>query len=173
MNKEEKTGETTQFIKEMDAELLGWENPVARLREALDQDQFALYAQPIVDLRTESAPPGNIAMVEVLVRLREEEAHMLPPGEFLPAFEHYKMRAELDRWVVRSALATLARGGARGTIRQLGINVSSQALEERGFAAFVATQLKQTRLGPASLVFEIDESDVLDRRAAAERFAAE
>ena len=169
MSKEEKPGETAQFIKEMDAELLGWEDPAAHLREALDQDHLCLYGQPIVDLRA----GGGIAMVEVLVRLREEEAHMLPPGEFLPAFEHYKMMAELDRWVVRSALKTLAGVGPRSAIRQFGINVSSQAIDEPGFAAFVATQLKQTRLAPASLVFEIDESDALDRRAACERFAAE
>jgi len=168
MSTEEKPGETTQFIKEMDAELVGWENPAAHLREALDQDHLCLYGQPIVDLRAD----GAIAMVEVLVRLREEEARMLPPGEFLPAFEHYKMMAELDRWVVRSALRTLARGVTRSAIRQLGINVSSQAIEEPGFAAYVATQLKETSLAPASLVFEIDEGDALDRRAACERFAA-
>jgi len=173
MANEDKPGETTQFIQKMDAELLGWEDPAAHLREALDQDHLCLYAQPIIDLRPESSSPGNIAMVEVLVRLREEEARMLPPGEFLPAFEHYKMMAELDRWVVRSALQTLARGGSRNAIRQLGVNVSTQTIEEPGFAAYVATQLREVRLAPATLVFEIDEGDALDRRAAAERFAGE
>lgn len=165
MSETEKPGETTQFIEKMDAELLGWAHPAERLREALDHDQFRLYAQPIVAL----APPGGIAMAEVLVRLREDEARMLPPGDFLPAFQHYRMMAELDRWVVRSALRKLGEGGA---IRRLSVNVSAQTIEEPGFAAFVAMQLRLAALAPDALVIEIDETDVLDRRAAAERFAA-
>jgi EAL domain-containing protein (putative c-di-GMP-specific phosphodiesterase class I) len=116
------------------------------------------------------APPGGIAMAEVLVRLREEETRMLPPGDFLPAFEHFKMMGELDRWVLRGALRQLERGGA---VRRLSINVSGQTIEDSGFAPFVAVQLRLASLDPASLVFEIDENDALDRREAAERFAAE
>lgn len=166
MSETEKPGEETQFIQRMDAELLGWAHPAERLREALDHDQFRLEAQPIVAL----SPPGLIAMAEVLVRLREDEARMLPPGDFLPAFQHYRMMAELDRWVVRSALRKLGEGGAIG---KLSVNVSWQTIEEPGFAAFVAMQLRLAALAPASLVIEIDESEVLNRRAAAERFAAE
>ena len=166
MAEKDAPGETTQFIQKMDSKLLGWEQPAARLREALDYDHLRLYAQPILAL----APPGGVALAEVLVRLREEEARMLPPGDFLPAFEHYKMMAELDRWVVRNALRKLGEGGK---LRKLSVNVSAQTIEEPGFAPFVAVQLRLASLEPASLVIEIDENDALDRRPAAERFAAE
>lgn len=162
----DKLSETGQFIQKMDGQLLGWDQPAARLREALDYDHFRLYAQPILAL----APPGGVAMAEVLVRLREEETRMLPPGDFLPAFEHFRMMGELDRWVLRSALRQLERGGA---LKRLSINVSGQTIEEPGFAPFVAVQLRLACLDPACLVFEIDENDAIDRRQAAERFAAE
>ena len=165
-DKKDKLSETGQFIRKMDGELLGWESPVTRLREALDYDHFRLYAQPIVAL----APPGGAALAEVLVRLREEETRMLPPGDFLPAFEHFRMMGELDRWVVRNALKHLGQGGG---VRKLSVNVSSQTIEEPGFAPFVAVQLKLAVLEPAALVIEMDENDALDRGAAAERFAAE
>ena len=165
-----KPGETTQFLQKMDGELLGWEEPAKHLREALDQDHLCLYVQPIVSLRQEDPSARSIAMVEILVRLREEEARMLPPGDFLPAFEHYRMMAELDRWVLRHALRRLGQGGGAG---KLSVNVSAQTIEEPGFAPFVAIQLRLASLDPGSLVIEIDESDVIDRRAAAERFAAE
>ena len=170
MAEKEPPGETTQFIQKMDGELLGWDQPAARLREALDYDHFRLYAQPIVALQKADAAPGAVAMAEVLVRLREEEARMLPPGDFLPAFEHYKMMGELDRWVVRNALRRLGEGGKIG---RLCVNVSGQTIEEPGFAPFVAVQLRLAGLAPDALVIEIDENDALDRRAAAERFAAE
>jgi diguanylate cyclase len=162
----DKLSDSGQFLRDMDGQLLGWEEPAARLREALEYDHFRLYAQPIVAL----AAPGGIAMAEVLVRLREEEARMLPPGDFLPAFEHYRMMGELDRWVVRNALRRLGEGGA---VKRLSVNVSAQTLEEPGFAPFVAVQLRLAGLDPAALVIEIDENDTLDRREAAERFAAE
>ncbi len=154
------------FLEQMEAQLTGWEHPAARLREALDYDHFRLYAQPIVPVA-----PGGAALAEVLVRLREEETRMLPPGDFLPAFEHYRMMPDLDRWVLRNALRHL--GVAGGKIRRLSLNVSGQTLEQPGFAPLVAMQLRLASVPPDAVVFEIDENDVLDRRAAAERFAHE
>jgi EAL domain-containing protein (putative c-di-GMP-specific phosphodiesterase class I) len=149
-----------------DPGLTGWEQPAARLREALEYDHLRLYAQPIVALE----PPGGIALAEVLVRLREEEARMLPPGDFLPAFEHYRMMPELDRWVVRNALRHPQQGGA---VSRLSINLSGQTLEEPAFVPFVAMQLRIAAIEPSAVVFEIDENDALDRAAAAQAFAAE
>jgi EAL domain-containing protein (putative c-di-GMP-specific phosphodiesterase class I) len=166
MASEEKPGDSPQFIEKMDAELLGWEQPAAHLREALDQDHLCLFAQPIVSL----AAGGGVAMVEILVRLREEEELMLPPGEFLPAFEHYRMMGELDRWVLRNAVRKLAGGGA---VRMISVNASSQSIEEPGFAEFAAAQLLEAGLSPDALVIEVEEAELLDRRAAAERFAGE
>lgn len=162
----EPAGETTQFMKEMDQELIGWEEPEAHMRDALDQDQFCLFAQPIKRL----SDRNDIAMVEVLVRLREEEALMLPPGDFLPAFEHYGMMAELDRWVVRNALKRLVKGGAIDTIS---VNVSAQAISDPGFPRFVASKLKRYGLKPACLVIEVGEADSLDRAESSARFAAQ
>ena len=170
MSEKDKLSDTGKFIQKMDGQLLGWDQPAARLREALDYDHFRLYAQPILALVPQNPAPEGIALAEVLVRLREEETRMLPPGDFLPAFEHYRMMGELDRWVVRSALRRLEHGGA---IKRLTVNVSGQTMEEPGFAPFVAVQLRLASLDPASLVIEIDENDALDRRPAAERFAAE
>jgi len=170
MPEKEKPGDTTQFLQRMDGELLGWERPAARLREALDYDHFRLYAQPILSLRPENPAPEGIALAEVLVRLREEETLLLPPGDFLPAFEHYGMMSELDRWVVRNAVRRLGQGGRVG---RLSVNISGQTMEAPDFAAFVAVQLRLAALDPASLVIEIDENDAIDRREAAERFAAE
>ena len=90
-----------QFLEKMSHELAGWSDPLARLREALERDELQLYCQPILSL----GPKGGFTMAEVLVRLREEEAAMLPPGEFLPVFEHYGMMPELDRWIASEIAA--------------------------------------------------------------------
>ena len=92
---------------EADPGLSGWEDPLASLRRALAQDEMQIYCQPILSLR-----PGDpkYPMAEVLVRLREEEESLLPPGDFLPVFEHYRMMTDLDCWVVGKTIEWIAQG---------------------------------------------------------------
>jgi EAL domain-containing protein (putative c-di-GMP-specific phosphodiesterase class I) len=155
-----------QFLDQMSHELAGWRDPFARLRQALDRDELQLYCQPILALR----PPGGFVMAEVLVRLREEEALMLPPGDFLPVFEHFGMMPELDRWVVSHVVRW--RAGARpGGVRSFSVNISVQTIGDPEFPGFVASELRAMKVLPAELTFEIEESSVLARTGSAMQFA--
>lgn len=154
-----------QFIESMDRELVGWSDPVERLQQALVKNELELYCQPILSLTGSERFP----IAELLVRLREEEVALLPPGEFLPVFEHYGMMPQLDRWVVRSALQRLARGSKIGN---LSVNISAQAIVDHEFPAFVADQLGSTGVQASALIFEIDEVDVLTGFDAVARFGA-
>ena len=143
--------------------LSGWVDPHARLRQALDKDELALYGQPIHALRDSGAQP----MAEILVRLREEEMALLPPGEFLPVFERFGMMPELDNWVLRRLLRHLM-GAAQA--QRFCINVSRQSLLKAQLPKLFAEQVKLTGVRAASVVFEIDESDLLAERQAAVDF---
>lgn len=155
-----------QFLEKMNRELAGWSDPVARLRQALARDDLQLYCQPILSLR----PPGALLMAEALVRLREEEALLLPPGDFLPVFEHFKMMGELDRWIVRHVVRWLADPPSRGQ-RRFSVNVSGQALQDAAFPKFIADELLARRVPPQVLAFEVDEGDTLAQPQSAARFA--
>src|SRR5262245_23024547 len=143
-----------QSLKKMDSQLTGWADPVARLRQAIEKNEFELFCQPVAALGGE----GGYAMGEVLVRMREEERALLPPGEFLPVMEHYRMMPQLDRWVVRNATQRLA-GGLR--LPRLTINISGQTLGDLEFPRFVAAQLSSNGLRAEQLIFEVDESDAM------------
>jgi EAL domain-containing protein (putative c-di-GMP-specific phosphodiesterase class I) len=149
--------------RQMDADLAGWDEPASRLRQALDKDELALYCQPIAALTGAVRFP----MAEVLVRLREEEKAMLPPGEFLPVFEHYRLMPDLDRWVVRKVVQHLAAGSL---VPRFAINVSSQTLDDPDFARAVALELVTQAVPGTSLLFEIGESDTLSRLETTLRF---
>src|SRR5438132_12474598 len=110
----------------MDSQLTGWTDPAAHLRQALEKDEFALFCQPVLTLQGAERYPFG----EVLVRMREEEQALLPPGEFLPVFEHYRMMPQLDRWVLRNAAKHLA-GGSK--FSRLSINLSGQTAEDPEF----------------------------------------
>jgi len=152
------------FIERADSELSGWTDPVQRLRDAVENDEFELYCQPILQIAGHERYP----MAEVLVRLREEERALLPPGEFLPIFEHYKMMPQLDRWVVRNTVKRLAQGSR---IARFTVNLSGQALEDQDFVRFVSAQLSVHQVAADKLLFEIDESDALLRLGACKRFS--
>jgi len=158
-------GSVDEFLQQMDSELVGWADPVERLRTAIDKDEFELYCQPILAFQGAERYP----LAEVLVRLREEEKALVPPGEFLPVFEHYRMMPQLDRWVVRHTVKRLAQGSR---IRHFTVNLHGQTLEDAEFPRFVAAQLASNQVAAQRLLFEIDESDALLRLGAASQFAA-
>jgi EAL domain-containing protein (putative c-di-GMP-specific phosphodiesterase class I) len=149
-----------KFLDQMDQALTGWSDPAARLHAALDNDELTLYCQPIRSLTAEGYP-----MAEVLVRMREEEKALLPPGEFLPVFEHYRMMPHLDRWVVRALAGRLK---LRSKVPRFTINLSGQTLEDADFPDYVAEQARAARIAPGAMLFEIDEADLLFRPRAAE-----
>jgi EAL domain-containing protein (putative c-di-GMP-specific phosphodiesterase class I) len=153
-------------IDQTSVELTGWANPLARLRAALEKDEFALYCQPVAAVQAGGA---RFPMAEVLVRMREEERALLPPGEFLPVFEHYGMMPTLDRWVLRHTVQHFA-GGSR--IPRFTINVSGQTLKDAAFPAYAAAELRAAGVAMDAVMFELDESDVLARPEHSASFAA-
>jgi EAL domain-containing protein (putative c-di-GMP-specific phosphodiesterase class I) len=136
-------------------------DPAAYLRQALAEDAFVVFCQPICALGN----PLTYPIAEALVRLREEEAALCPPGEFLPVLEHYGLMPELDRWVVRKVLRHVS-GGAQ---RSFSVNVSPQTLQDAAFPAFVARELNASAVQAERLLFEVDEPDALS--PAGHRFA--
>ena len=152
------------LLQKEDAALMGWTEPAERLRLALEKNELTLFCQPIAAL----SGPVRFPMAEVLVRLREEEKALLPPGEFIPVFEHYRLMPDLDRWVVREMLRQLKKGLR---IPRFTINLSSQTVDDAEFPKAVALALIEAGVPGKSLLFEISESDTLQRLEAAIRIA--
>jgi len=143
-----------------------WSDPVAHLRNALNDDAFALYCQPIAKL-------GGLVLAypmgEILIRLREEEEAMLPPGEFLPVLEHYGLMPHLDRWVLRALLRRVSVGSR---IAHFSVNLSAQTLADHAFPDYVADELSRARMPGNCVLFEIEEHEAMAVPDSVARFAA-
>ena len=87
---------------------------VTRIRQALDEDRFVLHAQPVVDLAT-----GNVVQHELLLRMRDDADHLIPPLAFLPTAETCGLIAEIDQWVITQAVELAAQG------QLVGVNLSA------------------------------------------------
>ena len=153
------------YLSSLTEELSGWGNPRERIRQAIKNDGFDLYAQNIVALDA-GAPLKT--MRELLIRMRDEEQNMVPPGTFLPIAEQFNMMPDIDRFVVRKAIAAHAAGAA-----VLCINLARSTIEDGAFAGFVARALAQSGVPGQALCFEIADGDAIACLPDAVRLARE
>jgi diguanylate cyclase (GGDEF)-like protein len=128
---------------------IGWSQ---RVKQAIREDRFRLVYQPIQGVRS-----GAVEHYEVLVRLPVEGGEVVLPGVFLPVAQRFGFLAEIDRWVIRHALAALAAVRAEGRDVCFSINLSSQGLEDATLLDLVREQLAQHGLPAGAVVFEITE----------------
>ena len=154
-------GETV-YVRSMAAQLISGSNPRGQLLQALEQDQFILFAQKIMPLAPGISEPR---CVEILLRLQEEEQQMLPPGGFFPVAEHYGLMGEIDRWVVRNLLkwcAARQRDHRNWRMPLCCVNLSSAGLCDAGFPLYVQSELERYGVPGNRLCFEIAELDVIN-----------
>lgn len=141
---------------ERQLEQISW---IGRLRTALDEDRFELYAQPIVDLAT-----GATVQHELLIRLRDEDGTLVAPGQFLPTAECFGLIGEIDRWVAMKAIGYAACG------HPVELNISAQSLGSPDLLNVIRGELHRTGADPELLAFEITETALVQDAAAAESF---
>ena len=153
------------YLKSLTEELAGWGDPRERIRNALTNDGFDLYAQDVVAL---PEPTPARAMSELLIRMRDEEQHMVPPGTFLPVAERFNMMPDIDRYVVRKAIAARAQSAS---VPLLCINLARATIKDPSFTAFVARALAQGNTPGEALCFEIADQDAIARLDDATRLA--
>jgi EAL domain-containing protein (putative c-di-GMP-specific phosphodiesterase class I) len=138
-----------------------------RFAEALAQDQFSLFCQPIEPL---AAAKSDRKHLEIFVRLREEEEYLLPPGSFLPILEANHLTPALDRWEVRKVLRWSAEkrdSHADWQVPSFNINLADDTINDRDFPRHVLDSLYESRIPPDRLWFEITVKQLASFRDAA------
>jgi diguanylate cyclase (GGDEF)-like protein len=132
----------------------------AELRTALDEDQFQVVYQPIVEL-----PSGRVKAVEALVRWHHPERGLVSPAAFIPVAEQNGLIIELGAWVMRTALLRLAawrRELGDMAPERVSVNVSPKQLSRPGYAESVAAMLTEAVLPAACLAVEVTETAVFE-----------
>jgi diguanylate cyclase (GGDEF)-like protein/PAS domain S-box-containing protein len=133
---------------------------VDRIRQALAEDSFALYAQPIIDLRT-----SEITQYELLLRMKDESGRLLLPDKFLPAAERAGLMPAIDQWVVRQAIGLIHEAAQDGRRLLLEVNVSADSVDDPALTALIEAELDATGVDPRLLVIEITEDAALAKVA--------
>ena len=144
------------------AQLLLEEEQLAQVRElsdALAEERFELFAQPIVDLAT-----GATLSHELLLRMRERDGAIRTPASLLPAAEASGLICDLDRWVLRKG-AQLAGEGHR-----VELNLSAASLDEPRLFDDFARALAEYDAEPGLIVIELTETALIQDREVATTF---
>jgi diguanylate cyclase (GGDEF)-like protein/PAS domain S-box-containing protein len=135
---------------------------VHRISRALAEERFCLYFQKIMPLT--KAAVGAVHG-EVLLRMVDEQGQLVSPAAFIPAAERYKLMPAIDRWVIRTAITTMAqkRQGTPAESSRLGIsiNLSGQSLCDEQLLEFIVEQFQQSGIEAARVCFEITETAVI------------
>ena len=125
-----------------------------QLRKALEKDEFELYYQPIMNLKT-----NEIVAVESLLRWNNETLGQVPPDDFIPIAEETGMIIPIGKWVLETATHQNVRWQKAGyNPFKISVNVSVMQLLDPLFVNMVKNAVENSELDSTHLVLEVTES---------------
>lgn len=143
------------------------------IAQALEQDLFVLYAQPIVQAFDTIQ---NCRHWEVLLRIKNRDSEIIQPNAFIPAAERYNKMANIDRWVIRNVFSSIANGGfftSTGGDRTISINLSGASIGDNDMLDYIITTSKQFKISLHEICFEVTETVAISNLTQAIRFINE
>jgi diguanylate cyclase (GGDEF)-like protein/PAS domain S-box-containing protein len=131
------------------------------LGKALERNEFSLYYQPKLDLKS-----GRITSVEALMRWHNRDLGMVSPARFIPVLEETGLVVEVGAWAIRTACAQHKAWKDAGLPPlRVAVNLSARQLREISFVSVLESALKESGVGPNGLEIEITESMLMSDSA--------
>jgi len=146
------------YQREMNQTALARLNLEAKLRRALEKQEFLLHYQPQVDVVS-----GRIVGVEALLRWNTPDG-AVPREEFIPLAEETGLIVPIGEWVLETACrqAAVWRRTLEAPFR-VGINLAARQIWSQDIAGTIARILGETGCEPGWIELELTESTVMER----------
>ncbi len=147
------------FTPELQDRAIRKRKMIKDLREAIEQQQFEIYYQPIVDLQSDL-----LTKAEALLRWHHPESGMVSPAVFIPIAEETGLIAEIGNWVFYTATEQASRWRKQfNRDFQISINTSPlQWIDEAAAMNDWFTHLRQAGVSGQSITVEITEGLLMD-----------
>jgi len=145
-----------RYDKSLDAGISGRLELTNSLRTAIEEDQFVIHYQPLLNFST-----GQVDKVEALIRWNHPVKGLLFPDSFIPLSEQTHHIGAITQWVIKNVFSDLALWGDKGLNLGVSLNISARDLLDPELSEFIKHELGLNKL-PASLVtVEITESALM------------
>lgn len=129
---------------------------------ALDNQQFAIWLQPQVDLAS-----GKVCSAEALLRQRQPDGSWELPADLIERIETCGLMVTVGYWVLEESCRLLAAWQSRGIMLPLSVNLSALQLLHHDMVADMLELLSRYRIARGTLVLEVTESRRIDDPKAA------
>jgi len=151
------------YTSEMNAEAVKRMTLENNLRRALEREEFEVYYQPKVNVKT-----GLMQGMEALVRWQHPELGLISPAEFIPLAEDTGLIEPLGEWVLRTACAQSRQWQTSGyDSPMISVNLSPRQFQQPDLLKMITEIVKTTRVNSDCLVLEVTESSFMKNSGAA------
>ncbi|MFJ8311148.1 putative bifunctional diguanylate cyclase/phosphodiesterase [Streptomyces sp. NPDC094147] len=143
------------YAPQMQAEVVRKSELAARLRTALNEGEFAVLHQPVVDLTT-----GEVSAVAAQARWRSAQGILFTPAEFLRVADESERAAELGRWLLEEAVERAAERLRAGHDAPVSVRLSARRLLDKSMPlGSLEALLTRHGLPSGALIIELADSD--------------
>ena len=124
---------------------------------AIERNQFELYYQPIISLKTR-----KIIGCEALLRWNHPVRSTIPPSIFIPIAEELGLINDIGNWVFRQACRQLKKWQEKGFINhKLSVNLSALQFHQPDFRQNLISALVEYSVNPKQIELELTETQVI------------
>jgi diguanylate cyclase (GGDEF)-like protein/PAS domain S-box-containing protein len=137
-----------------------------RIQRALDEESFIIYCQPIANIAD-----GAISQYELLLRMQDDNGHIVPATAFLATAERFDLVQDIDRWMIRKAIQLIAEHRDHGRDLKLEVNISAKSIGAAELPRLIESELRESGINPSLLILEITETTAIANMDEAVDFA--
>jgi len=141
---------------------IGW---ARQIKDAIDQDNFILAKQPIINTDT-----GELLSYEILLRMKDSNNDIILPNGFLPSAQRIGLMIDIDKWVLSKAISTLKHSRVTDPNIRYSINLSAKAICDPEILMIITDALYTNQIEPNAITFEITEDTAIANMEMAVKF---
>ena len=139
---------------------------IERIKNALKSDDFVLYFQPIISLQGES-----LQTYEAYIRLKGQGEELVMPETFVPIAKDNGLLDELDRWVIKKAIESIAQKAETGNEVSLYVKLTADTIiNALDLPTFINDAVAKAGINGSLLTLQIHEPAVYTHLNAVQQF---